>query len=193
MTRTLKFKGPYQAKHARTDNFENFILWIKDFKLTMEDYGLDRPLFKSIENWFLARHNVKCLPPNFVAWITNHKGLLTFTAIKNWIATEAHTRDDIAMKARQSLLPQLRAVVKPKVGAKGKIAEVADPKATPQPAKVPKECKEKCQVCGVDTGECHWAVSVDGLTVLCLAAKSNPSMVIKLGRSNPRGRRELNF
>ena len=45
-------------------------------------------------------------------------------------------------------------------------------KATPQPAKG--VCKEKCQVCGLDTGEIHWAVSADGLTVLCPAAIDNP-------------------
>ena len=172
LSKTLNFKGPYQSKHERMDNFEAFILWIKDFKSIMEDYGLNKPLFKSMKDWWRQKHNAKCLPanvrimplgedPKFLAWITNHRGPLTFSDIKNWIAIEAHTRDDIARKAKQSLLPQLRAVLAPKkdaqagvqAGGKGKVAAVVDSKvdskvskASVPPAK--NVCKEKCQVCG---------------------------------------------
>ena len=198
LSKTLNFKGPYQSKYERMDNFEAFILWIKDFKMIVEDYGLNKPLLKSIKDWWRQKHNAKCLPanvrtmplgedPKFIAWITNHRGPLTFTDIKNWIANEAHTRDDIAKKSKQSLLPQMRAVLGPKAGAqagvqaggKGKVAAVVDSKVDSKDSKasVPPAknvCKEKCLVCGPETNLIHWAVSADGTQILCPAALKDP-------------------
>jgi hypothetical protein len=105
--------GIHQSVDTYQENFESYILWIKNFNQTFEDWGMDKPLSKSLKHWWTDLHEIKDekvkLRPRgiddlFYLWISNHRGPLTFKDIKSKMGSLEEIRDTIARKQKQSLL-----------------------------------------------------------------------------------------
>jgi len=116
----LRNNGPFQLDINKVDNHDRFIIWIKNFKQCIEDYGPDEPLPKTLKHWWQEKHHIRgatkeanyiSLPLGedlkFKYFITNSRGL-TFNTIKEWIKKEFMERDSIELKKRSSLIPNKR-------------------------------------------------------------------------------------